>query len=469
MTTVASTLLTFLLDLLRDEELAAAYAENPQKVLDEAGLDDITPEDVVALAPMVTDYASYGDWEGLGDAGHGHSDSSDEDGYAAKTVKQDEDDEHCHDDHAKHDHAKHDHGHKNDYGHKPVKDEDEDEDEDKGEDEKEYDHDHDGHSGGHHHAPSHAGGTETVVITHLQEVHYTKNETNIEIDASHSIWVSGDAQAIFGDVAGDVTQIDNDGGVVAGDDIEGDVHIDNSDNSITDSFNTEIRDSNVNVGGNQAVDSFNQDNDGVDVEKIEDSFNGNDIGSHNEDNDVIADRGGQVGDNTSVSIVDSGNTDNSVNDSFNGNDFSQDNDGIDDSFNGNDLSKENVGNDYSDNSYTDNSVNDSFNDSSDNSVSDSFNDNSDRSVNDSFNTDNSFTDESVNDSFNDNSFTDNSVNDSLNDNSVTDKSVDESFNDNSVNESFNDNSDNSTTSDDDFIDVDDTAVAVDDSEATVGA
>src|SRR3712207_7945972 len=46
--------------------------------------------------------------------------------------------------------------------------------------------------------------TETVVITHLQEVHYTHNETTVEIDASHSIWVSGDAQAIFGDVEGDV-------------------------------------------------------------------------------------------------------------------------------------------------------------------------------------------------------------------------------------------------------------------------
>src|SRR3712207_8350924 len=56
-----------------------------------------------------------------------------------------------------------------------------------------------------------------------------------------------------------------------------------SDNSITDSFTTDIEDSNVNVGGHQAVDSFNQDNDGVDVEEIDDSFNGNDIGSHNED------------------------------------------------------------------------------------------------------------------------------------------------------------------------------------------
>ena len=357
MSTIASTLLDFILDLLRDPQKAEAYAADPEGELAAAGLHDTSPEEVADLMPMVTDMSTvtgWGDRGGYGggqrdDHDHGgHDRDDDEGGYHRGGHDRDRD---CDDEH----------------DHRPVPVHDDDSEEEEG-------HSGGGHSGGGHSgggghsAPVPAGGTETVVITHLQEVHYTHNETTVvEIDASHSIWVSGDAQAIFGDVRGDVTQIDNEGGIVAGDDVE-DSSIDNSDNSVHDSYNTDvavdIENSPINVGGNQAVDSFNQDNDGLDVDRAEDSFNGN--GSNNEDNDVIADRGGQVGDNT----------DNSVTGSFNGNDLSQDNDGIDDSFNGNDLSKENVGNDYSDNSETDNSVNGSFNGndlSDDDGVDDSFN------------------------------------------------------------------------------------------------
>src|SRR3712207_1583335 len=130
--------------------------------------------------------------------------------------------------------------------------------------------------------------TETVVITHLQEVHYTHNETTVSIDASHSIWVSGDAQAIFGDVDGDVTQIDNEGGIVAGDDNHGDV--DNSDHSVndsgnvTDSGNVNVEDSNVNVGsGNQAVDSGNTNVEVKDNNVVLTEGNGNTVVTDSED------------------------------------------------------------------------------------------------------------------------------------------------------------------------------------------
>ncbi|NEK60126.1 hypothetical protein GCU56_19905 [Geodermatophilus sabuli] len=350
MSTLASTLLDFILDLFRDPAKAAAYENDPQGALDAAGLGDSSPSDVEALKPIVTDHATVGGWGGRDDS--------------------------CGDDD------------KGSHGYRPAARDEHDEDRDSGVSpasrDHDHDHDHDDHDHDHDHGHGHGGvspatpapaGSETVVITHLQNIQYTNTETHVSIDASHSIWVSGDAQAIFGDVRGDVTQIDNEGGIVAGDDVS---HsgVDNSDNSVNDSGNTnvevDIEDSPINLGGNQAVDSLN----------------GNDIGSHNQDNDVIADRGGQVGDNTAVVVDDvtvvndsyngndlstdnsvngslNGNdlssTDNSVNGSFNGNDLSDD-DGVDDSFNGNDLSQDNVGNDYSE---VDASINDSFQDNSD--------------------------------------------------------------------------------------------------------
>src|SRR3712207_3237530 len=73
--------------------------------------------------------------------------------------------------------------------------------------------------------------------------------------------------------------------IVAGDDVE-DSSVDNSDHSVSDSHNTDVDvdvdNSSINLGGDQAVDSFNG----------------------NEDNDVVADRGGRVGDDTSVRVDD---------------------------------------------------------------------------------------------------------------------------------------------------------------------
>ncbi len=399
MSTLASTLLDFILDLFRDPAKAAAYEADPQGALDAAGLSDSTPADVADLAPMVSDYATVGGWSGGNSHGGSHGGGS----HGGR-------DDHHHggggrggscdadEDRGGHHHPRpvdhHEDEHSSGGGVAPVDRDECDDDEDEGQ-----------AGGGHSHAPAPAGGTETVVITHLQEVHYSHTETTVEIDASHSIWVSGDAQAIFGDVRGDVTQIDNEGGIVAGDDVE-DSSVDNSDNSVSDSNNTDVSvdvdDSPINIGGEQAVDSFNG----------------------NEDNDVIADRGGQVGDNTSVRLddvtvvqdsEDVGNT-TTVTDSFN--------------------------EDASTETDVDVDVRDSFNDNSDNST------NTDVDVRDSFNDDSTNYDVDVDDSFNEDASTTTEVD--------ADVDVRDSFNDNSdnsteVEDSFNDNSDSSTNTE---VDVD---------------
>ncbi|MFW3171503.1 IniB N-terminal domain-containing protein [Geodermatophilus sp. CPCC 206100] len=334
MSTLASTLLDFILDLLRDPERAAAYEADPQGELAAAGLADATPADVAALTPMVTDHATVGGW-----GGRDRCDDDDRDGAVRGASRGDRDHDDDSDDRS------------------PARRDD---------DRRDDSDSHEDHHGGVSpapHAPAPAAGSETVVITHLQNIQYTNTETHVSIDAAHSIWVSGDAQAIFGDdnvVAGG-------GGVALGEDARLDVDVDleadgdlvvgngnnvgndvDADNLVTGDSNSvgnttvELDDSPVNVGsGNQAVDSLN----------------GNDIGSHNEDNDVIADRGGQVGDNSAVvvddvtvvndssnvgntttvtdsyddesvdvdvEVEDSFTTDNSVNDSLNGNDLSDD-------------------------------------------------------------------------------------------------------------------------------------------------
>ncbi|MGY1704290.1 IniB N-terminal domain-containing protein [Geodermatophilus sp. SYSU D00697] len=358
MSTLASSLLDFILDLFRDPAKAAAYEEDPEAALDAAGLTDVSPDDVADLMPMVADYSTVGGWNG------GNGDSCDGDGGARPAgVQSRSDDEDVRE-------------HSGGSAHLPARDQDDDEDDD----------DTQGGSG-HGHAP--AGGHETVVITHLQEIQYENHETHVSIDASHSIWVSGDAQAIFGDdnvfvggdgvaaggdVDGDVTQIDNEGGIVAGDDVE-DVTIDNSDNSVNDSYN-----------------------DSYDV-----SGDGNAVGR---DNDVDTEI------DTDIDVENSGNTQNGDgNVAGNGNDTDNSTDvevDVEDSFN-------------EDNS--DNSVNDSGNDNSDNSVNDSGNDNSTTTtteveVEDSFNDNSTDVDVDVEDSFQDNS-DDDGVDDSLNGNELT--------------------------------------------------
>src|SRR5690554_7294868 len=55
MTAITTMLLNFLLDLLSDPEAAEAFRDDPQAVLEEAGLGDIGSDDVDAVMPVVLD------------------------------------------------------------------------------------------------------------------------------------------------------------------------------------------------------------------------------------------------------------------------------------------------------------------------------------------------------------------------------------------------------------------------------
>jgi len=437
MTSVAHTLLDFIIDLFRDPEKAASYDADPQGALDAAGLHDARPHDVDDLKPMVADYSTVGGWGGRDHGDRHHGDRGDVRGDRNdRHDRNDRDDrDHCDDDddrgHARP--GRDDDDHDRDHGHvRPDRDDDHCE-------EDEHHHGHGGVSPVTAPAPAPVAGHETVVITHLQTIQYTNTETHVEIDASHSIWVSGDSQAIFGDVDGDVTQIDNEGGVVAGDDIHGDV--DNSDTSVTDSFNTEVdlEDNNLvfgngntvtsgegNIAGNTVTDNS------VDVDVELDDLNVN-TGA----GDLVTGDGNAVGNTTTITdslndesvdvevddvnvntgdgnLVNDSENVGSVNDSFNGNDFSTDN-SVNDSLNGNDLSS------------TDNSVNDSFDDNvlTDNSVNDSLNGN-----------DLSSTDNSIDDSFDDNDLSDDDVVIEDNELAIGGENANTGFQEESQNEEF---------------------------------
>jgi hypothetical protein len=60
MTNLATTLLDFILDLLRDEEAAAAFQADPEAALEAAGLGDLCSADVDAVLPALIDFAPSG-------------------------------------------------------------------------------------------------------------------------------------------------------------------------------------------------------------------------------------------------------------------------------------------------------------------------------------------------------------------------------------------------------------------------
>src|SRR4051812_38554018 len=108
MTTLASSLLDFILDLFRDPDAAAAYEQDPAAALSDAGLGDVDPADVAALMPMVAaDHApAYGgDHRGPDGKGSGHHpkpvDHHDDDdkgsGHHPKPVDHHDDDAEDHD------------------------------------------------------------------------------------------------------------------------------------------------------------------------------------------------------------------------------------------------------------------------------------------------------------------------------------------------------------------------------------
>jgi hypothetical protein len=60
MSTLTSTLLDFILSLLRDPQAAQAFNNHPEQALSDAGLNDVCSADVQSLMPMLADYAPAG-------------------------------------------------------------------------------------------------------------------------------------------------------------------------------------------------------------------------------------------------------------------------------------------------------------------------------------------------------------------------------------------------------------------------
>jgi len=60
MSTLTSTLLDFILSLLRDPQAAQSFNDHPEQALSDAGLNDVCGADVQSLMPMLADYAPAG-------------------------------------------------------------------------------------------------------------------------------------------------------------------------------------------------------------------------------------------------------------------------------------------------------------------------------------------------------------------------------------------------------------------------
>ena len=269
MTTLASSLLDFILSLFRDPELAAEFHADPERVLAEAGLGDVDVADCQALIPMVADYSpvSYGG----GHSGGGHEDD---------------------DDHRPH--------------HRPDRDEECDDDHDHG---GRPNHDWNGH------------GHETAVIHNIRYVEsHSTTKIDVDIDASHSIWAGGDAYAIWGDE----NVIATGGSVAAGDDVEH-VAIDNSetDVDVKDSFNTAKNsfneDTNIADRGGRVEDN-DVDVEVDDVTIVNDSFNGATIAGDDVDQSTNLEVEDSLnGNTTAIGGGDATDVDVEIEDSLNGN------------------------------------------------------------------------------------------------------------------------------------------------------
>src|SRR5690242_10352644 len=60
MSNITSTLLDFILSLLKDPQQAQAFNAHPEQALTDAGLSDVCSADVQAIMPMLSDYAPSG-------------------------------------------------------------------------------------------------------------------------------------------------------------------------------------------------------------------------------------------------------------------------------------------------------------------------------------------------------------------------------------------------------------------------
>lgn len=216
-TNVVTTLLDFILDLLRDPSAAQDFNADPHAALASAGLSDVGPADVNAVMPMLADCSTVRDWSG-GSSGGGHQPwspaheaSYEQPAHHPRPVDH-SDDEPAHQPPPPADDS--------DHGHEPP---------------------YPGHGGGHEQDGHEQDGHEYAVIQHLQYIQNTYSIT--EIDASHSVWVGGDVNVLFGDD----NVLATNGAVALGEgSLPGDISVDNSstdvDVRVDDSFNGSFND-----------------------------------------------------------------------------------------------------------------------------------------------------------------------------------------------------------------------------------
>jgi hypothetical protein len=158
MSTLTSTLLDFILSLLRDPQAAQAFNDHPEQALSDAGLNDVCSADVQSLMPMLADYAPAGvsPYHSSGVSPYHHENNYSEDNYPKQR--------------------------------------------DQGRD-------------NYQHGPDHDGGYQAIEHIKYVQQNYSYHPTQV-LDFSHSVW--GDQYNVWADDSA----VAINGGVAAGDDIK---------------------------------------------------------------------------------------------------------------------------------------------------------------------------------------------------------------------------------------------------------
>ncbi|WP_347108320.1 IniB N-terminal domain-containing protein [Paenarthrobacter sp. S56] len=375
MPTLAQQLVQFLMSLFNNPEAAEDFVRDPEAALAAAGLHNVSSADVDAVRPVVLDYAPInarssfdreyntgGNHASTG--GSTHHASTGGSGYGGWDG---------HDD---------DHGHGGGGG--GWDGHDDDDGHGGGGWDGHDDHDDDGHGGGGGEWDDHAHAVQQLIHV-VNNYSYTTNiddrDTINDQSVNQNIWANGDVSQVFNQEA---VIASGDGAIAAGDDVRDSGNTTTTTTTTTNNYDDHSDDHSLNITngsgevnvGNTDIEVNDSFNDNSDHSVIKDSYNttdsNNTTDSYNTDVDVdVRDSFNETTDNSTHTTTNTDNSDHSTNisDSFNHTDNSTDVDvdaniKIDDSFN-------------TDNSVTDNSVNDSFNGNTltDNSVNDSFNGN----------------------------------------------------------------------------------------------
>ncbi|MET1153749.1 IniB N-terminal domain-containing protein, partial [Arthrobacter sp.] len=242
MPTLASSLLEFIMNLLRDPRAADEFNADPDAALANAGLSNVCSDDVDAIMPVILDYAPVGSGSSFdreyntggnygGDTGNW---SSDNDGWGGGRGRDDDDRD----------------------GWGRGRDDDDDRG-GRGRDDDDHDH-------------------AVQQLTHIvNNYSYTSSiddrDTTIDQSVNQNIWADGDVTQWFDN---DAVVASGDDSIAAGDDAD-------VDNSTGDENNHSVNLTTGDVGGGIAIgntdnsieDSYNEDHSTNDDHSIEDSYN----------------------------------------------------------------------------------------------------------------------------------------------------------------------------------------------------